>query len=354
MAELIAARQEDYDALAGYLGAFIGTYGERRFWLSRFRLWWDANPAYAADQPRGWLLKDQGRIAGFLGAVPSRMLVGGGERTVYSITSWMVDEAFRDRSLELLLRLMEHAADTLLFDTTPTDHVDEILRNLEFKPLPWGEDKESFVLIDPARCVEALLPELPGSGLAAKAAAAPLGLLQRLRGAGAGKSGRRVARCAAADAAFDTLWESTRKSAATTNVRTAAVLKWHCTEDDKIDKRLYACREGDKLSAYAIMRVRDRRGLRTLECVDLWPNETPALSDLISQIAEDARIEGLHLLTFPHFSPRLGARLRELNLFERGLRRKNLCLAPAGLRDALREENSYFVGLQGDYGTAGP
>ncbi len=352
MAELAATKKEDYPSLADYLGAF-NTDGEREFWLSRFRLWWDANPAFTPESPRGWLLKDNGRIKGFLGDIPSRMKVNGEPRTVHSVTTWMVDEELRDRSLELLMEQMSLAAGTLLFDTTPTDLVDEILRNLEFKPLPWGEDKESFVLLDPARCLKALLPDFFGASLAAKGAGPFLSLLERLRRKPE-SSGLRVARVPRAGAEFDTLWEKTEDTASTTNIRTAKTLNWHCAEDDIIEKRLYGCYDGDALTGYAVMRLRQRRGLRTLECADLWP--TPDIApDLISALTAEAQKEDIQLITFPHFSRPLGARYGEIGLFERTLPRKNLCLAPTALADALlKEDTSYFVGLQGDYGTAGP
>ncbi|MBU2652674.1 MAG: hypothetical protein KKA81_17240, partial [Bacteroidetes bacterium] len=97
-----------------------------------------------------------------------------------------------------------------------------------------------------------------------------------------------------------------------------------------------------------------RRGLRTLECVDLWPDGFAGDADLIAFIAESASLEGFQLLTLPHFSRRLGERFRELGLFARPLARKNLYLVPGALEHEGLEEGSYFVGLQGDYGTAGP
>jgi hypothetical protein len=330
------------DALAAYLAGFEGIQSDPAYWKSRFRLWWDDNPAFDKDSVRGWTLQIKERIVGFVGSVPSRMLVDGEERVARSITTWMVDAPFRNDSLAMLLELLEEAEDAPVFDTTPTDHVAEVLRTLDFEPVPWGGSKEDLYTGDPSALGRAALGALGGAFVGPV-----LGGLQRLRARLRVPAGLRVEPVdALAERDYDRLWERTRGAYGTTNVRDASAVRWAALADGIVQKRLYECRDAGKLRGFLILKPRVRRGLDTFECADLWndPDHPEAFDALVSTAARESP-----LVSFPHFTKKLGERLGSFGMAEIATRpRKNLWLAPKGAAAA----SPYFCLLQGDYATA--
>ena len=352
--EVAAVALTDHDALAGFLASFPGLPSSPDFWRSRFRLWWQGNPAFAGS-PAGWMLRADGSIKGFLGSVPSLFLLDGAPTTVHSVTSWMVLPEYRDHSLALLLEQLRAAEKTLLFDTTPTPEVAEILGSLGFRPLPWAGSRESFILVDGRRCLQAAAPDfLSGTKLAGLGAAALAGV-QSLRLKALRDPALRLASAAEeAGDEFDALWQRTWTIWPNTNVRSAQAVRWQCLEDPHVAKPLFVCRQEGRLAGYMVFKARDRRGLRSLDCADFWedPSAPGVLESLLAAAWLHAQGAALDLLTFPHFSRSLGERLDRAGLFARDSGRQALFCGPPELLDRIRPEDSYLVGLQGDYGTA--
>jgi len=345
-AELAAVLPPDQDALAAFLASFPGLEGRPEFWKNRFRLWWQDNPAFFGT-PAGWVLRRNGAIGGFLGNMPSFLQLGGRQATVHAVTSWMVLPELREESLSLLMELMRASENTLLFDTTPTAEVAEILRSLGFVDIPWTGSRESLLALDWRRC-------LPAAGLPASAAGAA-GWLQGLRLRPLARPGLpESAPCAEIGAEFDELWKRTSGLFANTNIRTAEALRWHCLGDPDVDKRLFACRAEGRLAGYMVLKARGRRGLKTMDCADFW--EDPAvpgvLESLLAAVRRWGTEKGLDLLAFPHFTAALGERLGSAGLFEHASGRRALFLGKPELIEEIRPGDSYFVGLQGDYGAA--
>ncbi|MCX5795878.1 MAG: hypothetical protein NTY77_10320 [Elusimicrobia bacterium] len=344
--ELVPVTPADQEALAAFLAGFPGLEGRPEFWKNRFQLWWQGNPAFRGV-PAGWTLRSGGAIKGFLGNLPSLFQLGGRQLTVFSITSWMVLPEFREQSLSLLMEHMRAAEKSLLFDTTPTPEVAEILQSMGFTPLPWAGDRESILVLDCKRCLGAAgLPSFASAALAA---------FQDLRLRPLGRTGLpKSAACAEIGADFDELWEKTSGLFANTNVRTAEALRWHCLGDPDVEKKLFVCRASGVLAGYSVFKARNRRGLKTWDCADFWedPAVTGVLESLISAAGQDAKGRGLDLLAFPHFSRSLGERLGRAGLFAHASGRRALVYGAPELLAGVKPEESYFVGLQGDYGTA--
>ncbi len=352
LAEVVAG---DYEALAAFMATAWSS--PRAFWESRFRVWWDDNPAFAGFAlPRGWSLKDRGSIVGFLGNVPS--LFWANERTLAAVntSSWIVEPAHRSGlgSLALLSRQLEAAKDAVLFNATPTDAVLPIFLRMGCRPLPWGGQRESFIVIDAAACARAkvpLLARVPGAAQAAGLAlfarqASRLSLLSPLA----------VRRLEEAGPRFDELWERTRGAYAATNVRSAAAIGWHCFRDPEFPKVLLGCFDGKRLCGYMILRPKSRRGLSVLECCDLW-TDPPLSRDATAALvfaARQAADEGNHdLLMLPHFTGALAGLYAELGLIQgQAPPRKYLYKAPAALSEAIESGRGYFCALQGDAGSA--
>ncbi|HAM34884.1 MAG TPA: hypothetical protein DEB40_04785 [Elusimicrobia bacterium] len=350
---LAPVSSSDHAALADFLASFPGLQGERDFWLSRMRLWWQDNPAFV-NAPAGWVLRSGNAIEGFLGNLPSLLQCNGRCLTVHSITTWMVSPKFREQSLSLLLEHIRASEQTLLFDTTPTADVAAILESLGFVPLPWAGERESFIMADPKRCIEAALPG-PLKPLA-RAGAAALAPLQSLRLKALRDRGLPLsAEAHEVGAEFDHLWDRTKNLYLNTNIRTSEAVRWHCLADPFIPKKLFVCKQDDRLAGYMIFKARARRGLTSLDCADFWedPSGRGILESLIAAAREHAQNQGADLLTFPHFNRGLGDRLGRAGLLERASGRRALFLGAPKLLETIKAENSYLVGLQGDYGTAG-
>ncbi|MBI5623768.1 MAG: hypothetical protein HY924_08325 [Elusimicrobia bacterium] len=355
--DVAAVVPSDYAALAGFLAGFPGLGAPAEFWLGRFRLWWDENPAFRPEAARGWMLRRRGALCGFLSNAPGLMWAQGKPLRVFSVSTWMVLPEHRHASLDLLLKQMEEAKATLLFDTTPTEHVAAVLENLGFENIPWGEDKESVALLRPDLCLKA---RFGAPSLVPDAAWRAGGwLLDRVQGLrlrrGRAGAGLKVELAREAGPAFDRLWERTKARHRLTNVRTSSVLRWHCFADRDVEKRLFACRAGEEVAGYLIAKANTRRGLKALEVVDYWADSDAdgVFEALLDGVLEHAAGAGFALASFGHFTPSFESSLRAAGLWEVPLTaRRNLVLAGPGAPVRAAEEGAYFTGLQGDYGTS--
>ena len=122
MVEVAVVQPEDYEALATFMASFPGVKARTvDAWRNRLRYWWDLNPAWDASLPRGWMLRDDGRIGGFFGSVALQMQVQGEPVRVFGATSWRVLPEHRGRSLGLKLKQLEVHKENLHFSTTPRE-----------------------------------------------------------------------------------------------------------------------------------------------------------------------------------------------------------------------------------------
>ena len=135
MVEVSRVQPEDYEALATFLAQFEGETSPEKLWRDRLAHWWDRNPAVGLSVERGWLLKDQANVVGFLGNVPRSFKIGDDYSTILNATTWRVSHQYRHQSLSLFSLMLRAGTDTLSFDATPTDDVAKILE--AFKFLVW-------------------------------------------------------------------------------------------------------------------------------------------------------------------------------------------------------------------------
>jgi hypothetical protein len=355
MAEISIVGPQDYADLAMFLSSFPGLAAARGFWDSRFSLWWEANPAFGPAVERGWLLRDQGRVVGFLGNVPSLFQLDGEPVTAYNASTWMVLPEYRGRSLELLLRQLAAARQTVLFNGTPTEAVARLIPGLGFKTFPWGDNRKSFLALNPRRCLEDKLGAGLGGRLLSGLLAPVLHLLQRVRLRHLKESGQlQVRRVERADPEFDLLWEKTRRQFQQTNVRTSAVLRWQAFMDPFLDNRLLGCYEGGALLGYTLLKVRKRGDLAVLDCVDLWLDQSrPEVAGaLVAYACRYAALEKFDLISFPHFSRDWGLRLRRWGFLEAAASHKGFFKAAVDINARIEAGPSYFTALQGDESTA--
>ncbi len=126
--------------------------------------WMPAKPNH------GFLLRDQDKVVGVIGAIYSEQRIRGQVEQFCNITSWCVLDAYRLQSMQLAITLTSQEGYHYT-DLSPTEVVAGVLRFLKFKPLdanptlmanlPWpglGRDG-SRVIVDPEELERELPPE---------------------------------------------------------------------------------------------------------------------------------------------------------------------------------------------------
>lgn len=359
MPEISPVSLKDYAALSIFLADFPDDEtGSAQAWLNRMRTWWDLNPAFHETITRGWLLREQGEIVGFLGSIPWKFQLDGHETTVFAGTTWRVLPEYRGMSFALKRRQMDEQEDVLHFSTTPRAEVARMLTKLGYAPMGSGRDDEAYsaIVLNVEKLLRSKLNGRPSGRTIAQCAAPPLKALQRVRL-------RRLRRCAHekarelhhADSAFDDLWERTRARYPSTHVRTAEAINWYCFSSPELRKSLLGYFDGDRLAGYMVLQSVERRSLRIFECVDLWIEPGPRREVILGALVEKARLRAavmcFDLVHLPHFDRTTATAYRRLGLLQRsGPRRPGYYLGPTELMNQLTPANSYFVLAEGDYG----
>lgn len=123
--------QDDERARAELISWLVttDTHGlDENVWRRRLAHWWDENPFSPLCPRRGWRLRNEGRLVGFMGLIPVCYAVEGKSTAAYMASTWRVDEAHRNASLPMFMRLRKLGARHLVVDSTPTPEVQELMR----------------------------------------------------------------------------------------------------------------------------------------------------------------------------------------------------------------------------------
>jgi len=126
---------------------FSGTTKE--IWLQRFEIWWNLNPAFSSDIPRGWILENERRIVGFIGNVPVKFLIRGEERIAVAAVDWFVESSIRGIfSIKLFNEYMNQKSAYLFLFNTLDEKIIGILNKYKFKKycLPLIQTEYFYIL----------------------------------------------------------------------------------------------------------------------------------------------------------------------------------------------------------------
>ena len=353
MSEVTPVFGEDYDLLSTFLAEFPGVTRTKDLWRDRLVHWWDNNPAFSGDIPRGWVIRDADRIVGFLGNIPSLFRSGGRNIIAFSATNWRVLPAYRGQSLELRMRLIAAARDSILFQTTPNDSVVVILEGLKFELMPGVDQRRSYVITSLEKKIREKLKLGPTLRPVFRLLTVPLRWVPTLRiGRVSSEPGLTVRNLDHAGAEFDDLWERTKDQFEATSVRTARVLGWYCFTSPFRKKELFGCYRNGQLVGYAICLVNRTTRLGSLECIDLWTEsaDSGVTKALILELKEFGRRNRYGVVLVPHFSSvveemcaKAGMLIREAVYKRRYMR------AASELLPTIHGPSCYFVVAQGDY-----
>lgn len=329
------------------------------FWLNRFSHWWDENPVYQKGDERGWCLKDNNRIVGFLGIVPSKYQIMGKETVVFNSTTWRVDQHFRNHSLDLLFKQLEVGKEFVLLKATPNAVVSKILDKLNLKPIPKGNDLEkhcSLHIIHPEKVIRMKFSILARLGMISKLVGQILTLIIKLRTRNLMKvDSSNVRELTVADSTFDELWKRTSKQYANTYVRDSETVQWQCFANKEIPKKCFGYYHNRQLLGYIVgWSVQGQKDqLRMIECLDLWTDHTyeNVVPALMKRLHDYAVEENYDAILFPHFNNQLRDLLVGLGFQTVHFGKRNEYMkAPSEIEASVDASNSYFVGLVGDKG----
>jgi len=357
---------EDYEELASFMATFPGVKERSAAsWLGRLRAWWDLNPAFEQTFPRGWLIRDQGkmggkmggRIGGFFGSLPLRMQLAGKDATAFAATSWRVLPDYRGRSIGLKMRQLEVHKEHLHFSTTPREDLVPLLKRLGYQQIDRGPgtDHQRQFILDGEKFWRFRFRSTPAGPVLAKVAAPALAAAQAFRTRSLGGSAANVRELTAADRSFDELWQRTRVRFANTNVRTAEMVNWYCFAMEPCDRKLLAYYDRGTLAGFMVLLTKEEPRRRFIECVDVWidpaAGEATVLAGLVAKAVDCARRGSYERVLFPHFDSRTAALYASLGLLAGpAWKKREYVKGPPALMQTIRVDNSYFVRAQGDYG----
>ena len=357
--EVSKVSRDDYVNLAKYLAAFPEDQSQStQSWLSRIRAWWDLNPAFEDSFARGWLLRDDGKIVGFLGSIPRKFQLRGNETTVFAGTTWRVLPEFRGMSVALKLRQMDEHGDVLHFSTTPTAEVARLLELLGYATFCRGsrDGDHSAIFLNFEKVLRARLQDATLGDMLAKRLAPVLGAIQTcfIRNLKhCGHSDVRVLERAGKE--FDDLWKRTRSRYANTAIRTADAINWYCFSSKVFEKTLFGYFEGHRLVGYMVFLSTEKRGMKFFECVDAWiepvSNQTQVRGALVEKARQYAEQGSFDRMFLPHFDRDAAASYARLGLISmRSWGKPGFLRGPRHVMDQIMTAPSYFVLAEGDYG----
>jgi hypothetical protein len=298
-----------YRDLADFNAHFEDETRPVEFWLGRFRLWWDDNPAWDPAAARGWTLVAGGRIVGFVGVIPALFRMNGADTRALFSTTWRVHGTHRGASLKLMTAVVAAGSSQVLFSTTAKREIAPIMQALGYRRMPALGGDRSLLVVDAARFAAA------AGGRVVAGAARFLGPLVRRAHYHAfsllSHGGLEVRRVQSADSAFDALWDRTRDQYPTATVRNAAWVNWQCFTSPFFAKEVVAAYDGARLRGFAIAVMAVWKGLQVLDCVDLWcdfadARVAAALARGLGQVAIE---RGCAVVQVPHFNEAIGRAL---------------------------------------------
>jgi hypothetical protein len=336
MTSIHAIERADLDAAAEYLLGYRNKRLPASYWRQRFSYWWDDNPAFDESCIRGWIMRDAGRIVGFLGQIPRCYTYAGADILAVASSTWAVDEAYRGDALALYLTFIRENRQRPLWATTLSERTEAIVDGLGFTVAPGCSDGYRLLLSG---------PRLPGA-----CGASLQGIVNRHWPiSGTGNSPMVVERLDRAGPEFDELWSATRGQADATRCRSASDVNWSCFSWPDGNKLLLAARLAGRLTGFAILQPLSVNGLRLLDGLDLWwdwsvPGTVESLLGAAMNYAKRRGLDGLSVLSSDRYSATLNGWARNLPLS--GLR-PNRIRPPQDFSPAV---NAWFCRGEGDVG----
>jgi hypothetical protein len=137
-------RDDDLPEVAAYWHANLNPSIPPETWVAAFSHHW-----MPGKPNNGFMLRADGKLVGTLGAIYSEQLVGDERRNFCNLTSLVVDEGYRARSMDLLAACLRQK-ELCFTNFTPTAAVAKMLRLLRFTELGGDEYIVPHLPVPPA------------------------------------------------------------------------------------------------------------------------------------------------------------------------------------------------------------
>lgn len=129
--------EETLPEFCAFLARNMGVVRSPQEWETGLKVSW------AAERPNfGFLVRDEGKVVGGIGAYYADRLIRGQVERFCNITSWCVLESHRQQSMRLAMAVIGQPGYHFT-DFSPTEVVGKSLRFLKFKPL---DERQAVVL----------------------------------------------------------------------------------------------------------------------------------------------------------------------------------------------------------------
>jgi hypothetical protein len=347
--QILAVSEADLPGIAGFLAEWPDEPMREDQWRARFDHWWSSNPYYEKESVRGYVIKDQDRIVGFCGLIPMPFQLAGRERLVFASSTWRVLPKYRHSSVGLFSQILEAGKETLVFSWSGVENVVLIWVALGYRRIPrpaaFSRRTPSLLVLQLDNASRFLLR---AGGIALRAHAYLT--WRRTRFAGRRLESRRLE---SATEEVNRFWERTRSQTANTQLRSSKFFNWYCFSGSVFPKRLYGCYRNGDLCGLAMMAEKTARGLRLLECLDLWVDwEVPGVVDaLFSRAIGDSWKEGFQLIQLPPFTEKIERFSRSRWLLPRkDTRHPEFVYGPVEQLETLLTGDTALFQPIGDYG----
>ena len=354
--KIVKITKEDYESLVEYLANFLDDDRESEFWRDRLYHWWDNNPYFKEDDNRGWALKKNEDIVGFLGNIPMPFYITKNEIVANTMTNWKVAENYRSKSINLIYELIAASRDTLLCNSTSNENVAKILDLFRFEKKQFYKKKMYFSVINPNKIAK---KKLSNAKVLKKLESILTSIFYLMQYANRGilyfSSHKKVKRISKADNTFDNLWDETKNSFSNTIVRDSIFLNWYCFGNKFKSNNLLGFYENNELLGFMVLKwassVKDE--LKVIECIDLWVknNKKYVIKSLLFSANKLSKDLNADLFVTPVFNEQLFHVLKRSFYFKLPNQNSNSIYIKSDLEAYKLGNNKlpYITNLVGDY-----
>lgn len=99
-------------------------------WEDRLAHWWDDNPHAAMHPLRGYLVRDEGKLVGYGGAIPMSYALEGQRIPALVATTLRIADGHVQCGLNILLKMRHLGQEVPFVHTTPVPKLQEVLRGM--------------------------------------------------------------------------------------------------------------------------------------------------------------------------------------------------------------------------------
>lgn len=347
-------KDSEKDALIKFLVDFDYNLRNYDYWLARLNHWWKDNPSFNDTAIKGWVLKNNNEIVGFMGHIPSKFKFLDKEIDIHCGSSWYVKEEFRGKSMGLFFELIGISNESIIFTTTPSKMVMDILPRFGFQIVSDKDYTYNYIIIiNYFNYLRLRLKKYFKSNLISKICSHVLKLYDKNRNSLFFKSlSTNVKILNHADERFDNLWENTNKYYSNTNVRTSSIINWYCFGNKFHKKKLFGYFEDNKLVGYSIFILKEKK-LKDFELIDIWfdPKKEESIIQLIKYAYDygyKKRYDRILLSNLPLSVERIFLKYKFYK--SRKILNRRFYRVNREYKDDYMESSKYLVGSQGDYG----